>query len=257
MRSSRLLLLLAAVLLWTGGCQRRSEYFGKVDPPEGNVFRFNNGAEPEYLDPGLMVGQPDGRIARMLFEGLTVNDPQTLEPKPGIAERWEISPDRLTYTFYLRQGALWSDGKPITAHDFVYSWTRVLDPKTASRYASMLYPIVNAKPFNQGLLQNASQLDLRALDDYKLQVKLRQPVPYFLYLTSFYTYMPVPAHVVEKYGARWTDPDHIVGNGPFLLVEHRANAKFELVRNPRYWNAASIRPGKDHRLLGRRPPHFR
>src|ERR1019366_4192270 len=118
-------------------------YFGKVDPPPGNVFRFNNAAEPEYVDPGLMSGQPDMRIAALLFEGLTVTDWKTLQAAPGAAESWEISPDHRTYTFHLRKNAVWSDGRPINARDFVYSWTRVLDPKTAASYASHLYHIVN------------------------------------------------------------------------------------------------------------------
>ena len=235
------LLWFAAVLLLASGCQRHSDYFGKVEPPEGNVFRFNNGAEPEYLDPGLMTEVNGSRVAWMLFEGLTVSDPQTQQPSPGAAERWEVSPDQFTYTFYLRQGAVWSDGRPLTAQDFIYSWTRVLDPETASRFASMLYPIRNGEQFNRGSLKDASQLGLRALDDHTLEVQLQQPVPYFLYLTSFFTYMPVPAHIVEKHGIDWTGPGHIVSNGPFLLVEHRANAKMEFVRNPRYWDAASVR----------------
>jgi ABC-type oligopeptide transport system substrate-binding subunit len=123
----------------------------------------------------------------------------------------------------------------------VYSWRRVLDPKTASRYASHLYHIVNGQEFNEGKISDASQIAVRALDDYTLEVELRQPVPYFLYLTSFYTYFPVPKHVVEPHGNRWTELEHIVGNGPFLLAEHRLRDRFELVRNPKYWNAERIR----------------
>jgi ABC-type oligopeptide transport system substrate-binding subunit len=232
---------LVVFLFISSGCQQQGEYFGKVDPPPGDVFRFNNGAEPEYLDPSLMTGQPDGRIARLLFEGLTDIDQATLEARPGVAERWELSPDQRSYTFYLRKDAVWSDGKPITASDFVYSWRRVLAPATASRYASHLYHIVNGQEYNEGKITDPSLVAVRALDDFTLQVQLRQPVPYFLYLTSFYTYFPVPAHVVEPYGNRWTELEHIVGNGPFLLAEHRLRDRFELVRNPKYWNAERIR----------------
>ena len=239
-RNSRCVLFLVALLLLLG-CQQRAEYFGKVEPSAGNVFRFNNGAEPEYLDPALMVGQPDGRVAMLLFEGLTTMDYSTLQAQPGVAERWEISPDQLTYTFYIRKNAVWSDGRPLTARDFVYAWTRVLDPQTASRYASHLYHLVNGEEFNQGLVKDPAQLGLRALDDYTLQVRLREPVPYFLFLTSFFTLYPVPGHVVGQYGVHWTDPAHIVGNGPFLLAEHRSHARFEFVRNPRYWNRDKVR----------------
>ena len=231
---------LSLFLLAAAGCRQQGEYFGAVEPPPDNVFRFNNGAEPEYLDPGLITGQPDGRIVRLLFEGLTNIDPTTLHAKPGVAERWEISPDGRTYTFYLRPAA-WSDGRPITARDFVYSWTRVLDPKTASRYASHLYHLVNGQEFNEGKITDPSQLGVRALAEYTLEVRLRQPVPYFLFLTSFYTLFPVPEHVVEKHGNQWTDPSHIVGNGPFLLAEHRSHDRFVLVRNPQFWNAEKVR----------------
>ena len=235
------LALLAAILAGAAGCRQQSGYFGKVDPPPGNVFRFNNGAEPEYIDPALMTGQPDGRIAQLLFEGLTTNDPKTLEARPGAAERWEISSDLLTYTFHLRKDAYWSDGRPVTAQDFVYSWIRVLHPQTASRYASQLYPIVNGEVFNQGKIKDPSELGVRALDDYTLEVRLGQPVPYFLYLTSFFTLYPVPRWVVEKHGVHWTDPANIVGDGPFVLVEHRTHDRFEFARNPRYWNARKVR----------------
>jgi len=227
-------------MLCSSACQRHSEYFGKVEPPEGKVFRFNNSAEPEYIDPNLLAGIPDTRIAAMLFEGLTVYDPQTLIPSPGAAESWEVSSDLTLYTFHLRKNLFWSDGQPLTARDFVYSWTRILDPKTASRYANMLYYIVNGQDFNEGRLKDAGQLGVKALDDSTLQVKLRQPVPYFLSLTSHDTYDPVPAHIISRFGNQWTDPSHIASNGPFMLVEHRTNAKFELVRNPRYWDAANV-----------------
>lgn len=235
-------MVVLTLLITTAACQRRSEYFGKIDPPQENVFRFNNGAEPEYVDPGLMSGQPDFRVAGMLFEGLTVTDWKTMQAVPGVAERWEISADKLTYTFHLRRNAPWSDGQPVTARDFVYSWTRVLDPKTAAVYASQLFHIVNAQEFNQGKLKDPSQIGFRALDDYTFEVRLRNPVPYFLFLVSFLRcMMPVRADVIEKYGMHWTDPAHIVGNGPFLLVEHRTNLKFEFVRNPRYWDKDRVR----------------
>ncbi|MBI2820377.1 MAG: peptide ABC transporter substrate-binding protein [Acidobacteria bacterium] len=230
----------ALLLLATVACRPESEYFGRVDPPATSEFRYNNGAEPEFLDPGLMVADTDWRIAGMLFEGLTVKDPKTLQPRPGVAERWEISPDGLAYTFHLRKNARWSDGAPVTAQDFVYSWTRLLDPATAARYANQLYLIVNAEPFNQGKIKEATELGLRAIDDFTLQVRLREPVPYFLFLTANAPLYPVPRTVMEQFGDQWTDPDKIVGNGPFRLVEHRTHDRIVLERNPRYWNAKSV-----------------
>ena len=238
------LLLTAGLLLSTMACRPEGEYFGAVDPPPDNVFRFNNGAEPEYIDSGLATGQPDDRVIRILFEGLTQTDQVTLRPKPGVAESWEISPDHLTYTFHLRKNGFWSDGRPVTAEDFVYSWRRVLDPKTAARYASHLYHLLNGQEFNEGKIQDPTLVGVRALDEYTLEVRLREPVPYFLFLTSFYTLYPVPRQAIEKYGPEWTQPGKIVSNGPFLLVEHRSHDKFVFLRNPNYWNASEVRLSK-------------
>jgi oligopeptide transport system substrate-binding protein len=111
-------------------------------------FRFANGTEPKTLDPHLMTGQPEGRIASELFEGLTRRDAKTMRPAPGVAERWEVSPDGLRYTFHLRNNARWTDGSPVTAEDFVYSWKRVLSPKLGSEYAYILFPVRFAEAFN-------------------------------------------------------------------------------------------------------------
>ncbi len=236
-----ILLLLAPSSVVLAACGPRSEYFGNVEPPAGNVFRFTVGAEPEYLDPGRSTALYDARVSVLLFEGLTAKDPRTLRPRPGVAERWDISEDGRTYTFHIRKNALWSDGHPVTAHDFVYSWTRVLDPKTGARYAGYLYAIANAEAFNQGKLKDAAQLGFRAIDDSTLEVRLNAPVPYFLYLTAFETYCPVPRRVLERYGDHWTDPSHIVTDGPFLLREHRPHDRLVLERNPSYWNAQELR----------------
>jgi oligopeptide transport system substrate-binding protein len=111
-------------------------------------FRFANNAEPKTLDPAKMTGETEGRLAMALFEGLTRYDPKTMEPAPGVAESWDISPDGKTYTFHLRANARWTDGRPVTASDFVYSWKRLLDPKTASEYAYIAFPIRYAEAFS-------------------------------------------------------------------------------------------------------------
>jgi ABC-type oligopeptide transport system substrate-binding subunit len=216
-------------------------YFGDVRPPADNTFTYNNGAEPEGIDPGVISGQPDGRVARTLFEGLTAPDPKTLEPLPGQAHRWEISPDGRTYTFHLRPGLVWSDGTPLTAEDFRWSWIRVLRPETGSRYASLLYLLENGEAFNKGQLLDERQVGVSAPDDSTLVVKLADPTAYFLFLTQYYTLLPVPRPVVEKYGQRWTRPEHIVSNGPFLLERWRQGDRFVFVKNPLYWDAANVR----------------
>lgn len=220
---------------------RGPRYFGDVTPPAGNVLTFTNGAEPEGIDPGKISGQPDGRIARAIFEGLTTPDPRTMEPQPGMAYRWEISPDGRTYTFHLRPGLLWSDGSALTAQDFLWAWRRVLKPETASRNAGLLFPIENAQAFNAGTIADERRIGVAAPDDSTFVVRLAAPTSYFLFLTQYYTFEPVPRRVIEKYGARWTNPGNIVSNGPFLLAKWRQGDRFELVRNPRYWDAASVK----------------
>ncbi|MCC6650203.1 MAG: peptide ABC transporter substrate-binding protein [Candidatus Eisenbacteria bacterium] len=247
---SKATLALAAALLAAGslgscgppadrGADAR--WFGSIRPPRANVLRFNNGAEPETMDPSVMSGQPDGIIARILFEGLTGSDPQTLEPVPGQAYRWETSADGLTYTFHLRPGLAWTDGSPVTAHDFVYSWRRVLSPATASRSAALLYAIAHAEEFNKGQLADSTQVGVAAPDDSTLVVRLAEPTPYFLFLTSYYTFLPVPRACIERFGANWTRPEHLVSNGPFRLKSHRQNEKFVFTKSPTYWDAANVR----------------
>jgi ABC-type oligopeptide transport system substrate-binding subunit len=216
-------------------------WFGDTSPPVGNVFRFNLGAEPETYDPNLAVGQPDGRVVRMLFEGLTRENPETLEPMPGQAYRWDLSADGTVYTFHLRPGIRWSDGRPVTAHDFRWSWLRLLKPETAARYAGFLYPIANAEAYNKGTIKSPDQVGIEAPDDSTLVVRLSSPVSYFLYLTQFYSCLPVPRWAVEKHGNRWTLPGNIVGNGAFTLAYWRQNNRFEFEKSHTYWDSASVK----------------
>ncbi len=216
-------------------------YFGATTAPSDDVLRFDLATDPETIDPALATGQPDGRVCHMLFEGLTREDPRTLEPRPGQASRWEISADGLTYTFHLRRGIQWSDGTPIHAEDFRWSWERVLTPATASRSAGLLAPIVNAEAFTKGELKDAGQLGIAAPDDSTFMVRLRAPTPYLLSLASYNAFMPTPRHAVERWGDRWTVPGNIVGNGAFSLRSWRQNEKFVFDRNPLYWDVATVR----------------
>jgi oligopeptide transport system substrate-binding protein len=202
-------------------------------------FVFLLGAEPETIDPGTASGQPGGRVARNIFEGLVVNDPADLHPVPGIARSWEVSDDGQSYPFYLRESE-WSDGTPLTAGDFVFAWERVVDPETASKYANMLYPIRNAEAYNRGEIEDPAELGFRALDDHTLEVTLHSPCAYFLHLCCFYTMLPVPRHTVEKHGEDWIKPEHIVSNGPFVLAEWLLNRRLLFAKNPRYWDAENV-----------------
>src|SRR5512144_1436380 len=194
-----------------------ARYFGAVTPPADDVLRFNLGAEPETYDPSFAAGQPDGRVCRILFEGLTRDDPRTLEPLPGQAYRWEKSADGLTYTFHLRPGIRWSDDTPVTADDFRWSWLRVLEPGNAARYSGLLSPIRNADAYNHGEIRDSSAVGIEARDDSTLVVTLAEPTAYFLNLTQFYTYLPVPRQAIARHGDRWTMPGNLVCNGAFTL----------------------------------------
>jgi oligopeptide transport system substrate-binding protein len=204
------------------------------------AFRINNMVEPESLDPGVVTGVPEHRIISNLFEGLATNDPKDLSPQPGMARSWTISKDGLTYTFHLREAA-WTDGRKVTAHDFVYAWERVLNPKSGAKYAQQLYYLKNGEAYNKGKVTDFGQVGAKALDDKTLQVALRAPTPYFLFLTTFYTLYPVPRWAIEAHGKDWVKPGKIVSNGAFRLASWIPQRELVLEKNPAHWDAASTR----------------
>ena len=210
--------------------------------PEDDYVSFviANAAEPESLDPSQIQGVPEHRIFEALFEGLVAVDPQTADGVPGVAESWDISEDGLTYTFHLREDAVWSDGVPITAQDVVYSWTRELDPATGSPYA--WFPamfIAGATEFNAGEA-DASALQIRAIDDHTFEMTLIGPLPYVIGALCHYSFGIVPQHAIEKYGTDWTKPENFVGNGPFVLKEHTPQDRIVCVKNELYWDAENV-----------------
>ncbi len=155
MRAARVALLCLLPLLASCSCggDDDDERFGRFRPRDEQVLHYNNFEEPEYLDPGLLTGHPDSFVAQQLFEGLTEPDAKTLAPLPGVATSWTVSEDALLYRFTLREDAFWSDGRRVTASDFVYAWERVLRPSTAARYAYQLYSVKGARAYNRGTLK--------------------------------------------------------------------------------------------------------
>lgn len=295
-------------------------------------FRFVNGTEPKSLDPHLATGAPEHRVLDELFEGLARLEAKTLQPVPGSAESWEVTPDGKTYTFHIRKDARWSDGRPVTAHDFTYAWRRLQTPSTASEYAYIMHMVRYAEAFNTheeqakalhgaipkaideltakhpqtvprlalGEMRRKQNLDnalkgtpnpllraflmrppgdvqtseLRALraelgregdrratlfreaarrfgvdggvfarDAQTLVVELNAPTPYFLELTTFYPFFPVPRWVIEKPGNAqdWFAPEKIVGNGPFTLASWRVGDRIRLERSETYWGRSQVK----------------
>jgi len=204
-------------------------------------FIMNNAAEPQSIDPALIQGVPEHRIFMGLFEGLTIPDPKTSAGIPGIAESWSQSADGKTYTFKLRKST-WSDGTPLTANDFVYGWTRTLNPATAADYAYMIGMIVKgADDYNMGKTADPATVGVKAIDDYTLQVELVGPAAYFPDMVTHYAFAPQPKHIIEKFGDQWTKPENFVGNGPFMLKEWKPQEYIFMVKNPKYWDAKSVK----------------
>ena len=206
----------------------------------GGEFIIGNGAEPESLDPHLVSGVPEHRILAGLFEGLTIDDPVTAEPIPGVAESWTVSDDGTVYTFTLREDAVWSDGVDITADTFVQSWRRMLDPETAAPYA--WFPAMfleNGSAVNAGEMP-VEELGVRAIDEDTLEVSLVGPLPYVLGALTHYSFSPVPIHAIEEFGDEWTLPENFVGNGPYVLEDWRPQEQLSIVPSETYWDAEAV-----------------
>ncbi len=195
----------------------------------------NNGNEPASLDPHKVESDVEFNIISDLFEGLVSVSPQG-EIQPRLALKWE-NKDNLIWTFHLRPGITWSDGSAITAQDIVWSWQRLVTPTTASPYAS--YPgnmhIVNARDISEGK-QPPETLGVKALDDTTLQVTLNQPNAAFLAMLAHPSLVPIDKVLVERFGDKWTKPEHIVTSGPYTLSKWVVNERIVAQRNPKYWD---------------------
>ena len=192
------------------------------------------------LDPDLASSVEDSDVVRSLFEGL-YNETSDGSLEPGVALSHSISDDLTTYTFALRPDAKWSNGDPVTAGDFVYGWQRLVDPTTASEYAwyMELMQVVNAAEIIAGT-KPITDLGVKALDDHTLEVKILAPLPYFPKMLAHNSTFPIHKATIEKFGADWTKPENLVGNGAYLLKEHIPGEKVVMEKSPTYWNAANV-----------------
>ena len=237
----------AAVLaLFLSGCGQ-----GVPDTDEGveqGILLFGNGTEPKTLDPQRATGVPENHIISALIEGLITYHPTDDNlPEPGVAERWEPNGDASAWTFHLRKDALWSNGDPVTSHDFIYTYKRMLDPAFPGEYSQMLYILRNAREYKEGTVADFSEVGLEAVDDHTLRMELVGPTPYFLNMLKHYSWYPVHPATIEQHGGiydmsgTWTLPGNYVGNGPFILDEWKPNQYVRVVKSPTYWDRDFMR----------------
>ncbi|MBA2380322.1 MAG: peptide ABC transporter substrate-binding protein [Blastocatellia bacterium] len=314
----RAILALIAFALLSVSCTSSAagRYYGKTEPPADNVLRYVSGSEPESLDPAIPTGQPEARLLMAIHDGLVEYHPKTMKPIPAIAESWEISPDVSEYIFHLRKNAVFSNGDPITANDFVYSFQRALAPEFLAKNAYLAYYIRYAEAFNskKAFVRRAdgnfvlrreldaggqtpevssevfgpqtetgtalssperltvpgdekartvlfekdeklgaitagaefvpvtgADMGVEAIDDYTLRIKLRQSAPFFIDLLSHQFFKVVHRGAIEKHGAQWVRPEHIVTSGAFKVKEHYPYDRIVLEKDPGYWDADAVR----------------
>lgn len=232
-----------------GGAAAAGLAYAAFRPPAETQVRYlldqdtttlhrGNGSEPLSLDPAFVQGEPEENVTGDLNVGLITFDAAG-KPIPGIAERWTTTPDGLTWTFHLRE-ALWSDGAPLTAQDFVFGWRRLLDAKTAAFYAYYLFVVKNAELVNKGKLP-VEALGVRAVNPRTFEVTLEHPAPYLIEMLTHMTCYPQPRHVIAVKGKEWIRPGNHVSSGPFRLVEWTPRERILLERNPHFYDVANVK----------------
>lgn len=233
--SRRLIAVVLVAFLAAAGCKESSN---RAPCPAGKLcFETGNTSDPISLDPHKITSVAENRLLSDMIVGLTQDDPEG-KPVPGMATSWETSADGLVWTFHLRD-AVWSDGVPVTADDFVFSLRRIMMPETASEYASLLFFLKNGEPVSTGKAPPTA-LGVRALDARTLQIELEHPAPFLLELAKHMTMFPVPKHVVEKWGDKWSNPEHFVSNGPYLLKSWTIQKSIVAEKNPRFFEADKV-----------------
>jgi len=260
-KKKRLLLLVTGLLgsfmLAAAGCGggggggASSTGGGNTGVAANQVLRMAWGSEPPSLDPGLATDTTSANVIFNLSDPLVKLNPETLEAEPGLAESWDISDDGKTVTYHLRKDGKWTNGDPVTAKDFVYSWKRTLSPDLAADYAYQLYGMVGALEYNS-CAKNcdalAAKVGVEAPDDYTLVVHLTSSQPWFVQQSAHTAFIPVHQATVEKFGVKWTEPQNIVTDGPFMLKKWEHTAEIDLVKNPNWRDAKDVKltsiPGK-------------
>jgi oligopeptide transport system substrate-binding protein len=235
--------LLSAILL--DGC-KKSETQADKAAAQG-ILLIGNKVEPSSLDPQLTTSVEEGNIERALFEGLVSPNPKTLAPEAALADKWEVSPDGLRYTFHLREGVAWSDGTPLTSADFLFAWHRLLTPSLASINAPLLYCVRGAKAFNEGITADFSTVAVNTPDARTLVVELEQPTPWFFGILMHQATCALPQKFICSCGGAfnrsngWTRRPDMPASGAFTMAKWQPNSLIEVEKNPKYWDAAKVR----------------
>lgn len=224
----------------TAGEEPEAEEDQEGDTEEGSdkVLRVNNGEEPSSLDPSIGFDSVSWTPLNNLMEGLTRLDEDST-PQPAAAEDWDISDDELTYTFYIREDAYWSNGDPLVAEDFVYAWKYMLDPDTGSPAAFLAYFIEGGEAFNEGE-GSEDDVNVTAIDDKTLEVVLKQPTGFFLDLLTNPAFFPINHKVAEEDADWHAEADTFVSNGPFMLESWDHDQEMVFVKNEEYWDAEAV-----------------
>ena len=242
-RAAALLLLGSLLGLLVAGCARRQTEVARSNT--AGILHCSIGSEPTDLDPHVVTSLAEARVLPALFDPLVGFDPATLAPTPALAERWDISPDGLVYTFHLR-AAKWSNGEPITAQDCIDSWRRILTPALGADYAYLFYIIRGAEAFNKGDTKDFAGVGLTAPDTRTLVVNLAHPAPYFLQILLNSPWRPINVRSIAasgdpyRRGTPWTRPDRMVTSGPFLLKEWTPHQRIVVEKWTAYWDAAHV-----------------
>jgi oligopeptide transport system substrate-binding protein len=215
------------------------------------ILRMGWGAEPPSLDPGLATDTTSSNVLLAIMDPLVRLNPETNEAEPSLAESWDISEDGKTITYHLSPDGKWTNGDPVTAGDFVYSWKRTLSPELAADYAYQLYGIVGGFEYNSCTKKCealADKVGVEAPDDSTLVVHLTSAQPWFIQQSAHHSFLAVHQATVEQFGDKWTEPANIVTNGPFKLAKWEHEAEIDLVKNDEWRDAASVKltsiPGK-------------
>lgn len=228
-----LIVLIALSLTMISGCG------GSTTTSTAKAISAAIGAEPKTLDPSLNNALDGGTYINCAFEGLTTYD-RNSKVVAGTSDKWEVSDDGTVYTFHIRNDAKWSDGKDVTAKDFVYSWQRSVDPKTAADYAYYLYFVKNGEAINGGNA-DVSTLGVKAVDDKTLEVTLEAPCPFFTEIVAFPTLVPLREDIVSANSEKWSlDPKTYIGNGPYVLKSWEHDSKLVFEKSDNYWGKSDV-----------------